>query len=73
MKSTMIPARPFTSPQDKLTRESVRAGVVEKNVPTTAAQKKNWKKIHMDGAVAQTYVRRTQGRAVTNPQTNEHS
>jgi len=70
----MIPARPFTSPQDKLTRESVRAGVVEKNVPTTAAQKeKIGKKIHMDGAVARTYVRRTQRRAVTNKHTNKRT
>ena len=32
-----------------------------------------WKKIHMDGAVAQTYVRPTLGRAVTNKHTNKQT
>ena len=45
----------------------------KKNVPTTASQKKNWKKIHMDGAAAQTYVRPTQGRAVTHKHTNKRT
>ena len=56
-------------------KHSICAGVVEKNVPATAAQKKNLEKksIWMVRCRAQTYVRPTRGRAVTHKHTHKQT